>query len=345
MPFPVLAVIAGVAAAASIATSAVSAANAASDRKKAMTKIGKLPNYQNQKPVSEALSLYSKLNERVEKPYTAESDTAFNSMLAQSSNNAYQRGISADPSLSGAIMTGMNTAGLQQGAQRQLQGDQLRANYMAQLGGVVENFQGLSNSNITGFNARLNQQEVALGTAASNAQLNERNALTNMPSNAINTFGSVYNFGGAMEGGAGGANAGAMTGGAGGANAGLSSNQTAGFYNPNQQQIDWSDTQNTFGQTSVQNQQQMQTGNQQLGWTYPPTWCWVARAAYGERNPKWLEFRTWITTQAPKIILDTYVKYGERFAEYITDKPVLKFLIRKLMDTILYWNKPSISIA
>jgi len=27
--------------------------------------------------------------------------------------------------------------------------------------------------------------------------------------------------------------------------------------------------------------------------------CWVAREVYGADNPRWLEFRTWLLTQAP----------------------------------------------
>lgn len=150
----------------------------------AMAEIKKLPDYKDQKPVSELLSLYSDLKGLSRKPYTAASDTAFNAMLGQSSANAYQRGISADPSLSGAIMTGMNTAGLQQSAQRLLQGDQLAANYMVQLGGVADTFQGLANSNVIGFNTRLNQREVALGNAASTARANAEQGWVDMTDQA-----------------------------------------------------------------------------------------------------------------------------------------------------------------
>ena len=39
-----------------------------------------------------------------------------------------------------------------------------------------------------------------------------------------------------------------------------------------------------------------------------------------------------MTTQAPKWCLNLYIKYGERFAEWIDDKPILQKIIRKWMD-------------
>lgn len=60
--------------------------------------------------------------------------------------------------------------------------------------------------------------------------------------------------------------------------------------------------------------------------------CWVARAVYGEDNPKWLLFREWLTEDAPEWFHDLYCEYGPRFAEFISDKPLIKWAIRKWMD-------------
>lgn len=60
--------------------------------------------------------------------------------------------------------------------------------------------------------------------------------------------------------------------------------------------------------------------------------CWVARECYGEENPKWLAFRHWLLTKAPAWFRNLYIKYGERFALWIHDKPKLKSLIRRWMD-------------
>jgi hypothetical protein len=61
--------------------------------------------------------------------------------------------------------------------------------------------------------------------------------------------------------------------------------------------------------------------------------CWVAREVYGNHNPKWLAFREWLYTKAPNWFVKLYEKYGERFAEWISDKPRIKNLIRKWMDS------------
>lgn len=61
--------------------------------------------------------------------------------------------------------------------------------------------------------------------------------------------------------------------------------------------------------------------------------CWVAREVYGEYNPKWIEFREWLTNKAPRWFDKLYVNYGERFAKFISNKPRLKSIIRNWMDT------------
>ncbi len=60
--------------------------------------------------------------------------------------------------------------------------------------------------------------------------------------------------------------------------------------------------------------------------------CWVAREVYGKDNPKWLVFREWLFTCAPEWLYDLYMEHGERFAKFISDKPLLKWAIRKAMD-------------
>ena len=60
--------------------------------------------------------------------------------------------------------------------------------------------------------------------------------------------------------------------------------------------------------------------------------CWVARAVYGETDPRWLQFRSWLTTDAPRWLRDLYAARGEAFARWIEDKPVAKAAVRLLMD-------------
>jgi len=61
--------------------------------------------------------------------------------------------------------------------------------------------------------------------------------------------------------------------------------------------------------------------------------CWVAREVYGIDNPQWLEFREWMFNDAPSWLRNLYLKYGERFAKFISNKPRVKSIIRKWMNT------------
>ena len=61
--------------------------------------------------------------------------------------------------------------------------------------------------------------------------------------------------------------------------------------------------------------------------------CWVAREVYGENNPMWLLFREWLFTESPSWFKATYLKYGERFAKFIKNKPRLKKIIRTWMTS------------
>ena len=61
--------------------------------------------------------------------------------------------------------------------------------------------------------------------------------------------------------------------------------------------------------------------------------CWVAREVYGVHNPKWIQFREWLTNEAPSWFDSLYIKYGERVAKFISNKPRIKSIIRKWMNT------------
>jgi hypothetical protein len=66
--------------------------------------------------------------------------------------------------------------------------------------------------------------------------------------------------------------------------------------------------------------------------------CWVAREVYGIENPKWLEFREWMLNDAPSWLRNLYLKYGERTAKFISNKPRVKSIIRKWMNTKINKN-------
>ena len=61
--------------------------------------------------------------------------------------------------------------------------------------------------------------------------------------------------------------------------------------------------------------------------------CWVAREVYGPTNPEWKQFREWMLNDSPRWFLNLYLKYGERTAKFISNKPRVKSIIRKWMNT------------
>jgi hypothetical protein len=60
--------------------------------------------------------------------------------------------------------------------------------------------------------------------------------------------------------------------------------------------------------------------------------CWVAREVYGVSNPSWQMFREWLLNDSPVWFRSLYLARGESFARWISNKPVLKAIIRHWMD-------------
>jgi hypothetical protein len=63
--------------------------------------------------------------------------------------------------------------------------------------------------------------------------------------------------------------------------------------------------------------------------------CWVAREVYGKESGEWLVFRRWVLNEAPDWFRELYLEEGERFAAFISDKPVLKSIVKMGMDIIV----------
>ena len=63
--------------------------------------------------------------------------------------------------------------------------------------------------------------------------------------------------------------------------------------------------------------------------------CWVAREVYGKGDPRWYIFRMWLNYKAPKWFVKLYKKYGENYAKFIKNKPLLKWMTKKLMDLVI----------
>ncbi len=60
--------------------------------------------------------------------------------------------------------------------------------------------------------------------------------------------------------------------------------------------------------------------------------CWVARAVYGEDNPAWMDFRTRMLSRAPRWFVRFYIKHGPAIADVVKRVPLLKKVLRPLMD-------------
>ena len=66
-----------------------------------------------------------------------------------------------------------------------------------------------------------------------------------------------------------------------------------------------------------------------------PFGCWVAREVYGVHDPRWLEFREWMTWQAPRWLQDGYANHGEALAAWLHERPAAKAAMRLAMDRVL----------
>lgn len=68
--------------------------------------------------------------------------------------------------------------------------------------------------------------------------------------------------------------------------------------------------------------------------------CWVAATVFdGWDDPRTHYARHFIKNIGPKWFMDLYIKYGEKFADFIKDKPVLKNLVRPLFSVFAFVGK------
>lgn len=63
--------------------------------------------------------------------------------------------------------------------------------------------------------------------------------------------------------------------------------------------------------------------------------CWVAREVYGASNPRWMKFRMYLLAFAPAWFRELYLAHGEAFALWISNKPVIKRMVRAWMDRVI----------
>lgn len=68
---------------------------------------------------------------------------------------------------------------------------------------------------------------------------------------------------------------------------------------------------------------------------FSPAACWVAREVYGAHDPRWIRFREWLLTRAPKWLLRLYRRRGLRVALWLHAHPWAKPPLRWLMDRVI----------
>jgi hypothetical protein len=62
-----------------------------------------------------------------------------------------------------------------------------------------------------------------------------------------------------------------------------------------------------------------------------PEPCWVARAAFGESDIRWMIFREWLYADAPAWFRKLYLRHGEAVGCWLEDHPQMKGAVRVLM--------------
>jgi hypothetical protein len=56
--------------------------------------------------------------------------------------------------------------------------------------------------------------------------------------------------------------------------------------------------------------------------------CWVARAVFGEDDPRWLQAREYILNESPSWFREFYLRYGERIGEVVKGSTALRVALR-----------------
>jgi hypothetical protein len=62
-----------------------------------------------------------------------------------------------------------------------------------------------------------------------------------------------------------------------------------------------------------------------------PTLCWVARAAFGETDLRWMIFRAWLIENGPAWFRRLYIQYGETVGAWLRVRPRGRALVRAMM--------------
>jgi hypothetical protein len=59
--------------------------------------------------------------------------------------------------------------------------------------------------------------------------------------------------------------------------------------------------------------------------------CWIARAAFGEADLRWMIFREWLVIEAPAWFRELYIRRGEAVGAWLRRQPRLQGAVRAAM--------------
>jgi hypothetical protein len=62
-----------------------------------------------------------------------------------------------------------------------------------------------------------------------------------------------------------------------------------------------------------------------------PVKCWVARAAFGEADIRWMIFRAWLVDDAPAWFRRLYIRRGEAIGNWLAGQQSARLFVRALM--------------
>jgi hypothetical protein len=63
----------------------------------------------------------------------------------------------------------------------------------------------------------------------------------------------------------------------------------------------------------------------------PSDSCWIARAAFGETDIRWMIFRVWLLDDAPWWFRSFYMRYGPAIGAWLAHHEGARHLVRALM--------------
>jgi hypothetical protein len=59
--------------------------------------------------------------------------------------------------------------------------------------------------------------------------------------------------------------------------------------------------------------------------------CWIARAAFGEQDLRWMIFREWLFGDAPAWFRNFYLRHGEAIGSWLKDHARARAVVRVAM--------------